>query len=294
MIRDYGRNNDLTSAADAAKLLNDPSRQPKEQSWVEHREAIVLPPVKHEYEPVSAITGIKKFSCFVPVAHNRTAMKLLPCARPCCITSQIDDMMTCRNRAVTGWFDEEGTGKLHIHYRIKEPKRAKIVIHIKSNDKKKSEMTLTDAELKKLKREQEKKKKQAARAIKPKQRRAADTADPKTSAQSRKGRLPTKRDLAKYKNEHNDFRASPNYLREKSYTLLLGPAVSPLRASKPASAATPTPVPAVPATPAAALPASKPTTIKAKRGRPTKKRRHAGPGRPKKPKDSKKSKKGKQ
>ena len=204
-------------------------------------------------------------------------------------------MMTCQNRAVTGWFDEEETGKLHVHYRIKEPKKAKIVINIKSSDKKKSEKTLTVAELKKLKREQKKKQKQAARAIQPKERRAADTADPKTSAQTRKGRLPTKRDLAKYKNEPMDFRASPNYFREKSYTLLLGPTVSPLRASsKPASATpvpavpamTSAPAPEVPATPATALPvskqASKPTTIKNKGGRPSKKRRHAGPGRPKK------------
>ena len=59
-IRDYGKNNDLTSAEDVAKMLNAPTRQPNKNSWASFRVAIVLPPISHEYEPVSEVKNIKR------------------------------------------------------------------------------------------------------------------------------------------------------------------------------------------------------------------------------------------
>ena len=104
MIRDFGKNNDLVSAKDVANMLNDPSRKPVREAWASQRTAIVLSPINHEYEPVSKVDDIKKFSCFVPWVNNRTAMKKLPCARPCCMSVEPAKMMACQNRAVTGFF----------------------------------------------------------------------------------------------------------------------------------------------------------------------------------------------
>ena len=70
MIRDYGKNHNLTSAQEIDDVLNDPSRQPKADAWAEFRVAKELLPINHDYPPVSAITGIN------PWAENCTMMKI--------------------------------------------------------------------------------------------------------------------------------------------------------------------------------------------------------------------------
>ena len=129
MIRDYGKANDLVDVDDIADMLNEPERQPKPEAWASFRKAIVLKPINHSYEPVSAIPQIKKYSCFVPWAANRSMAKLLPCGRSCCMSLDAEKMLGCDNREVTGWFDDKKTGWYGVHYRINEPK--KIVIKLR-------------------------------------------------------------------------------------------------------------------------------------------------------------------
>ena len=123
MIRDYGRNNDLTCAKDVIAMLNEPSRQPDAKAWASFRKAIVLDTdsVKHEYEPVSAVKKIKSYSCFIPWAANRTMVRSLPCGQSCCMSFDAGGILNCKNRDVTGWFQSV------VHYREKNKKKKNVV-----------------------------------------------------------------------------------------------------------------------------------------------------------------------
>ena len=118
-------------------------RKPAPAAWANHRRAIVLPPINHEYEPVSKVDNIKKFNCFVPWGNNRTAMKKLPCARSCCMSIEPAKMMGCENRAVTGFFDEKNHGQGLVQYREKEKPKKKIKFELSWADREKQKKSVT-------------------------------------------------------------------------------------------------------------------------------------------------------
>lgn len=246
-VRNYGKGHDLTDVDDIARMLNSPDNKPADDAWACERHAIVLPPIEHGYQNVSSIPGIKKFSCFTTVAHNRTMMKPLPCGRSCCMSFQMHRMVLCPNRHMTGWNDKTGAGQAVVHYRMPEPKsKRSIVLSPRSR---------------------------------PIKRKPADFKTAEISAQTRKGRVAHPDDKPRYGDFTNNFECTEDFTRSLG-SFLVAPA-SPLHPS--ASASTPV-TPANPvAAPSTEPSALRRTTWTRGGGRKKKRKNRKGGGRPKDP-----------
>ena len=277
-IRNYGKGNDLVDVDDIARMLNRPENQPADESWASERYAIVLPPIEHSYQNVSSIPGIKKFSCFTTIGHNRTMMKPLPCGRPCCMSFTGLKMLLCPYKHMTGSNDKERHGQAVVHHRIPEPKKSKIAIVLnKSKQPKKKKKTRRKTPAAKF-----------SPGSRPVRRKAAEYATAEISAQTRKGRLPHADDKQRYAEFSSGFEFTKHALW--SMGSLYAPS-SPLHPSESTTSSLPalppasTPAtPAVPTAPANTEPSAlRRTSWTRGGGRKKKRRNRRGGGRPANP-----------
>ena len=117
--------------------------------------------------------------------------------------------MACQNRAVTGFFDGRTHGQGVVQFREKKNSKKKIKFELKITDRKKQEKTMTTKEFAILVSNASQPN-TPEKNIQPKNRKPSDYSNPTKSAQTRKNRLPTKDDKARYKKIKSRLECRPN------------------------------------------------------------------------------------
>ena len=256
-----------------AEIFNKRSPPIEDDSWVSHRKVIVLEPISHNTEPVSAIPSIKSYSCFRPYNFNRVAMKRLPCCCPACLTMT----SICTNQQMAGWFDDPETGQFKVQYLVEPTEPTPIRVSLPARSRHSLEVTVNPKHLRDA-MQQAKAERRARAVLPPRKRPKRDFANPVVSAQTRKYHAGHKADKKRYKTEEKETNWSPTRQAAAGSFLFAKQPPSPLKKVKPPTPATPAqPMPPRPMEPAV-------TTLQApqKRRGPKKKKskKKRGPGRP--------------